>query len=232
MKTLNDISSEIDNILKTDWSKRDGRVVPTTADIQLGNDAIEMEATILYADLKESTAMVKKYYNWFSAEIYKCYLVACCELIKNNDGVITAFDGDRVMGVYIGDSKNSNATKTALQINYIVREVINKKLEAKYPKDPYQIIQAVGIDTSQVFIARTGIRGDNDLVWVGNAANMAAKMCGIRNTGFSSFISSDVFSKISNETKYGGTEKKLMWSEYFWSDYDKNIYGSSWQWSP
>jgi class 3 adenylate cyclase len=232
MKTLTDISSEIDNILKTDWSKREGKVVPTTSDIQLGNDAIEIDATILYADLKESTAMVKKYYNWFSAEIYKCYLLACCELIKNNNGVITAFDGDRVMGVYIGDSKNSNAAKTGLQITYTVKEVINIKLKEKYEKDPYIVSQVIGIDTSKVFVARTGIRGDNDLVWVGNAANMAAKMCGIRGAGYSTFISNEVFTNLSNETKFGGTPQRLMWSEYNWVEFTKNIYGSNWQWQP
>ena len=33
----------------------------------------------------------------------------------------------------------------------------------------------LGIDTSKLFVARTGIRKSNDLVWVGRAANYAAK---------------------------------------------------------
>ena len=117
MKSLDDISSEIRKILKTKWSIREGTVIPSTDTVKLDNDAVELDATILYADLKQSTNMVKNYKNWFAAEMYKCYLLACCELIKNNDGVITSFDGDRVMGIYIGDAKNSNAAKTALQIN-------------------------------------------------------------------------------------------------------------------
>ena len=36
--------------------------------------------------------------------------------------------------------------------------------------------QSVGIDTSELFVARTGIRRANDLVWVGRAANHAAKL--------------------------------------------------------
>jgi len=34
----------------------------------------------------------------------------------------------------------------------------------------------VGIDTSALFVARIGVRNDNDLVWVGRAANYAAKL--------------------------------------------------------
>ena len=33
------------------------------------------------------------------------------------------------MAVYIGDSKNTNAVKTALQINYVVSEVINPAIK-------------------------------------------------------------------------------------------------------
>ena len=128
MKNLNEITSEITQIFRTNWSVRNGGKVPEAQDIKLGNDAVKINATVLYADLKESTKMVNEYKKTFSAEVYKSYLTACCELIKNIDGVITSFDGDRVMAVYIGDSKNTNAVKTALQINYMVLKVINQKI--------------------------------------------------------------------------------------------------------
>jgi hypothetical protein len=35
----------------------------------------------------------------------------------------TAFDGDRVMAVFIGDSKNTSAVKAALQINYVTKHL-------------------------------------------------------------------------------------------------------------
>ena len=36
--------------------------------------------------------------------------------------------------------------------------------------------QSVGVDTSELLVAKTGIRTVNDLVWVGRAANYAAKL--------------------------------------------------------
>jgi uridylate cyclase len=232
MKSLEEIESQVIKIFKTNWEKREGSKVPETSDLKLTNDAVELDATILYADLKESTELVKGYKNWFSAEIYKAYLLSCCELIRNNEGVITSFDGDRVMGIFIGDSKNTNAATTGLQINYVVDKVIIENMKKQYPNNTYKLEQAVGIDNSKVFVARTGIRGDNDLVWVGNAANMAAKMCSIRKNEYRTYISASVYNHLNESVKYGGKPKRLMWDEIYWDDYATNLYASTWWWKP
>ncbi len=135
------------------------------------------------------------------------------------------------MSVFIGDSKNSNAAKAALQINYLVTKVINPKMKSRYPNSSYVLKQAVGIDTSKLFVARTGIRGSNDLVWVGRAANYAAKLCDVRNQEYASFITESVFSKLSKSSKYGGENNRLMWDKFMWSDMGIPAYRSSWHWN-
>jgi len=74
------------------------------------------------------------------------------------------------MAVFIGDSKNSSAAKTALQIKFLTREIINPILKQAYPSSAFQLEQSVGVDTGKLLVARTGVRGANDLVWVGRAA--------------------------------------------------------------
>jgi len=115
MKTLSEIASAIDEILATDWVRRAGQQIPTTEDVKLGNDAVELDGAVLYADLVESTALVNSVKDSVAAEMYKVYLYSACELIRNNGGQITAFDGDRVMGVFIGEKKDDSAAKCALQ---------------------------------------------------------------------------------------------------------------------
>ena len=232
MKTLEEITIEIQQILKTQWARREGKVVPEADDVQLGNDAIELDATVLYADLADSTGLVLGYKDWFSAEVYKSYLRGACEIIKNNEGVVTAFDGDRVMAVYVGDLKNTNAAKTALQIKYLVKEVINPALQKEYPDSAFRLEQSVGIDTGKLLVARTGVRGANDLVWVGRAANFAAKLCSLREGVFASFITEEVFNKLNDTSKFGGDPKKLMWEKVIWSERGIPVYRSSWQWKP
>lgn len=231
MKTLAEIEVGIVEILKTQWKRRNGLKVPEAEDVQLGNDSVELEGTVLYADLEDSTGLVLGYKDWFAAEAYKCYLMAASELIRNNGGTITAFDGDRVMAVFIGDSKNSDAVLCALQISYVVQKVINVKIKEHYKDTSYQLNQAVGIDTSNLFIARTGIRGSNDLVWVGRAANYAAKLCGLREGAYNTYITEEVFNRLNEKSRYGGDTKRLMWEKVMWQERGIAVYRSSWWWT-
>ena len=232
MKSIADLRKSIDEILKSTWERRDGEVVPEPEDLTHSNDAVDLEGTILYADLAESTGLVEGYKDWFAAEIYKTYLLSASELIKNNSGAITAFDGDRVMGVFIGGSKNTSAAKCALQINHMVSQELNPRLKKKYPDSAYEVKHSVGIDTSKLMVTRTGIWGSNDLVWVGRAANYAAKLCSLRTGSYATFITSEVYNKLSESSKFGGDPKQDMWVKFTWDEYGIVAYKSSWRWEP
>ena len=232
MKTRVEIERAIDEILSTRWERREGQTVPEPKDVLLGNDAVDLDATVLYADLAESTALVQGFKDWFAAEVYKIYLLSASELIRSNGGEITAFDGDRVMGVFIGGTKNSDAAKCALQLNYMVRHVINPKIKSRYSTTSFQVEQSVGIDTSPLMAARTGVRGDNDLVWVGRAANYAAKLCSLRDQNNSTFITADVYNRLLDTSKYGGNPKQDMWTKFMWSEMGIVAYKSSFWWKP
>ncbi|MDE8647612.1 adenylate/guanylate cyclase domain-containing protein [Rhodococcus qingshengii] len=213
------------------WTTRDGSVVPDAEDLKLSNDAVKLEGTVLYADLAHSTDMVNEYTDEFAAEVYKNYLYCAARIIRQFDGVITAYDGDRVMGVFIGGSKNSNAAKCALKINSAVTKILRPAIKVQYPDTEFQLDQRVGIDTSDLFVARTGIRGSNDLVWVGRAANNAAKMAAL-STNYPSYISEAVYSKLGADSKYvdGDNRRENMWSNLGSSDLGYVIYGSTYRW--
>ena len=232
MTLTEELANEIDEVFKTQWQERNGNVVPETENVRLGKDAVLLEGTVLYADLAESSTLVKTFPAWYAAEVYKSFLVSACRIIRKNDGTITAFDGDRVMAVYLGDYKNTTAAKTALQINYAVQNIMNPKLKEKYPDKSYALRHAVGIDTSRLFVARTGIRGSNDLVWVGTAANTAAKLCTLREPGYSSYITAAVFNAMHESAKLGGPQKQPMWESRTWEKHGLNLYRSSWWWRP
>jgi class 3 adenylate cyclase len=231
MSFTTDLTKEVDEVFRASWQKRTGYVVPEPSDLKLGNDAVELEGTVLYADLAESTKLVDSETDTFAAEVYKTYLLCAARVIRKNDGVVTAFDGDRVMAVFIGDSKNSSAARAALQINYAVNEIVNPSLKRVYTSNDYTVRQAVGIDTSDLLVARTGIRGSNDLVWVGKAANHAAKLCALRD-GHPSHITEAVFKRLSKETKYSSDGTQTMWERCVWSERNEIIYRSNWQWNP
>ena len=228
MSLGDDLRSEIAHIFGDQWSTRDGQKVPGPEDLKLGNDAARLEATVLYADLAASTGLVETSKPHFAAEAYKAYLHTAAKIIRSEGGAITAYDGDRIMAVFIGESKNTSSARTALKINYAVKKIINPAIKAQYPSATYELKQTVGIDTSPLFISRTGIRGSNDLVWVGRAANYAAKLSDL-SPDYPTWITADVYSRLQEVAKI--TNGKAMWESRLWTSMgNQTIYRSSWYW--
>jgi class 3 adenylate cyclase len=220
-----DLRSEVVQTFKSQWSSRNGRVVPIETDLQLTNDTVHFnQATILYADLSGSTKMVDNSPWELAAEVYKSFLQCSARVIRQNGGEITSYDGDRIMAVYVKKNRNSAAARTALQINYCVEKIINPALQSEY-KTTYAIRHRVGIDTSEVRVARTGIRGANDLVWVGRAPNYAAKLSD-SSTAFSSWITKDVYDQLTDEIKF--SKGRNVWEERRWKQTGLTVYGSTW----
>src|SRR6266699_3656973 len=120
-----DLEKDVKNIFESKWKQRDGRVVPDLENLSLGNDAVTFKATVLYADMADSTKLVDSQKQHFAAKMYKAYLRCAATIINNEQGTITAYDGDRVMAVFLGDTKETSAVRSALKINYAVDEIIN-----------------------------------------------------------------------------------------------------------
>jgi class 3 adenylate cyclase len=225
------LKAQVTNIFRDTWTTREGYVVPDPADLQLGNDAVYFDrATVLYADLSQSTILVDSKTWWFAAEVYKTYLHCAARLIREEGGEIVSYDGDRVMGIFIGSTQSNSAVRCGLKINYAVKSIINPALKTKYPDETYSVKHVVGIDTSKIHAARTGVRGDNDIVWVGRAANYAAKLCDLSNET-PTWITHEVFTDLKDDTKYGGNPKQLMWKEWTWNTNNNHkIHSSNYTW--
>lgn len=231
MGLADDLNSRATEIFKTPWKEREAKAVPEPEDVALGNDAVTLQGTVLYADLAESTALVDGYKPGFAARVYKAYLHCASKAILAEGGVITAFDGDRVMGVFVESGRNASAARCALKINYCVVKIINPILEQREPKVGYRVAHAVGVDSSQLFVARTGVRGSNDLVWVGRAANYAAKLCSLREGAYASWITKDVYDALTDKEKIGPNGNP-MWESRTWTARGLTVYRSSWNWKP
>ena len=231
MGLASDLEKEVKAIFAEAWVEKDGQVVPDPADLRLSNDARHFErATVLYADLSGSTKLVDGYKWGFAGEIYKSYLVCAAKIIRACEGTITAYDGDRVMAVFLGDSQTTNAAQCGLQINWSVIHIVNPALKKQYPNENYEVKQVVGIDTSELRAARIGVRGGNDLVWVGRAANYAAKLTECRSV-YPTWITEQAYKIMADRAKFGGQEKKNMWTQFKWTGMnDIPVYGSSWRW--
>lgn len=228
MSLKDDLSKFCQEVFQSSWETTDGRKVPDEdSRLTLKNTAITIEGTVLYADIDGSTAMVDGYKNWFAAEIYKTYLYCCARIISAEDGVVTAYDGDRVMAVFIGERKNTRAVRAALKIKWAVDEIIMPLKNKRFKDDKFQLKHVTGIDTSSLFVAKTGARGTNDLVWVGRAANYAAKLTSLPSTF--TYITENVYKVLADEAKT--SSGRSMWESVTWNTFNNStIYRSNWGW--
>lgn len=229
MSLKDDLKAEVKATFATQWDVQTTTSVPEPGDLRLNaNHAKDLEtATVLYADLDGSTNMVDNFDWTFSAEAYKTYLRCAAQIIKSEDGVVTAYDGDRIMAVFTGDLKNTSAVRCALKINYAVCEIIRPAMKAQYPSKVFMLKHVVGVDTSRLRTARIGVHGDNDLVWIGRAANYAAKLTGLPEKA--TWITKTVYDQMSKDVKYAkGTD---MWELRHWTPMSNMpIYCSTYYW--
>jgi class 3 adenylate cyclase len=222
------LDEEVGEIFRTRWDERDGITVPSDDSVGLGNEGVRLTATVLYADMSDSTALVNTKSNTFAAEIYKTYLHCAAKIIRSEGGAVTAYDGDRVMAVFMGDVKNTPAARTALKINYALREIVTPAMKKIYSSTNYIPRGVVGIDTSKLFVAKTGVRGANDLVWVGRAANYAAKLTALPHA-YASYITAPVFQAMLDEIKFW--DGRAIWQPVLWDTFNnETIYRSNWSW--
>lgn len=215
MTLKTELLAEANKTLTAKWDEQVTTNIPAPEDLSLNsNHAKHLEsATVLYADLDGSTNMVNDYIWWFSAEIYKIYLRSAAQIIRSEGGTITAYDGDRIMAIFVGDCKNTSAVKAALKINYAVEEILRPAIKGTYPNTAFTLNHCIGIDTSALHASRIGVRGDNDIVWVGRAANYAAKLSALPTKPI--WITKDVFDVINKSVK--DSQGAPMWEKRLWT---------------
>ncbi|MFF4846191.1 adenylate/guanylate cyclase domain-containing protein [Streptomyces collinus] len=231
-----DIRSDLDKLVGTPWSVRNGTVVPDTDGVKLySNDAVKLDAVYLYADLLGSTKLARDYTWQTAGKVIRASLHTASKIIKAFEGEIRSYDGDRVMGIFIGGSKNSNAAKAALRINYALKDIVQPALYANLPtlqSGGYQPRMCAGIASGEAVIARAGVRGRSDLVSIGRAPNVAAKLSDIREAGtYRTYITADVYKRLDEQAKLskgvnmwearsakvGGEQMTIYRSNYWWS---------------
>ncbi|WP_326945445.1 hypothetical protein OG439_38525 [Amycolatopsis sp. NBC_01307] len=198
------------------------------------NGAVLLDAVYLYADLADSTRLARDFNVKVAAKVIRSFLDASCRVIRARGGTITSFDGDRVMAIFVGDTKNSNAAKCALQINYAVKKVIRPAVTARFStirESGFVVSHCVGVAGGKTMLVRGGVRGSNDLVSIGRAPNVAAKLSDVRNGEFHSYITESVYKNMLDSSKM--SDKTNMWTSVSREvgGEKMTVYKSAWTWN-
>jgi len=229
-----DLESQVKDILNVSWNERDGAVVPSTNDVNLSDGAVRLDAAYVYADLADSTTLARNFDRRTAARVVRAYLRVMSRLIESLGGEIRSFDGDRVMGIFVGKTKRTSAAKCCLKMNWAFLNIVRPAVDDKFSslkEGGYTLEHCAGADTGDVLLVRGGVRGSNDLVSIGEAPSIAARLSEMREAPFRSMITRAVFDSMLDEAKF--TDGKPMWESRSLTikAKDYTVYRSNWHWS-
>jgi adenylate cyclase len=234
MAFSNIIKSDNAEIFRVVYKKRKGQVVPETSDIVMKDQAVMLDATYLYADLAGSSQLAQTMYPETTATILRAFLRASSKIIRQYNGHIRSFDGDRVMGIFIGPTKNDQAVRAGLGINWAVSEVIHPAIKERWNDvdAAWKIGHGVGIDTGEAMLVTAGIRDNSDIISIGPAPNVAAKLSSER--AYKTWITKAVLDELSHDSLYSNGSR--MWStspaHLRVGAQAYTVYGSNYWWEP
>lgn len=235
MGLKDELSRDI-SIIRQDLDVRNGPIFAGSV-VALESGAVKLDATILYATLTQPYPLTTDVRQEAAVKITQVFLRCMSRLIIAHGGTVASFSGDRIMGVFLGDMRNTNAATCALKMNYVTSKMIAPVVQEyfTYVADIFPFSYGIGIDTSPVMVTRVGLCGSTDLVWVGRAPNLAAKLSEIQNKLYHSYISENVFFMLFEQAKFGpGKDKELMWEEsrFEYIGESLRVYRSAWNWEP
>jgi len=162
-----------------------GRELPDIDDIDLAAGR-SLKAAILYNDLRGFSQMIASNPDRRSLLVLDSFVSEMTRITSEFHGVVVDCAGDRIMSVFCRPHNDTSvrpiheAVICAFWMQTVVYRVLNPILnQIKLPS----ISCGIGIDYGQVTVARVGIRNRNKLVFLGNAANWAAKIEDIAGAG-------------------------------------------------
>jgi class 3 adenylate cyclase len=177
---------------------RDITFIPCKTDFNDYNGIYNLNGVALFADFGGTTNLIDSYDKVFSSWLIKSYLTIVAHIVKHAGGIITAFEGDGVMTIFMGDTKENDAVKCAFQIHWVVVNIIQPQIDILFPELKYKMGHVIGIDSSDLSAVKTDVWDHYDLLWIGRAANYAANFTRINEEEFSTYITSSVYSNLSN----------------------------------
>jgi adenylate cyclase len=214
------IDTKVAEIIDDAFETSNITYVPDINDTKLtfGNKGLKLTATVLFIDMRGSTAVLNNHNKTSVAKIHKAYFHTIVTIAKSLGGEVRSFNGDGMLVLFQGTTKTklSDAVSAAMKMKWMLTSSdskVKKKME-KYTAVNF----GIGIHYGDILCAKVGIAGENnrDLVWIGNAVNKSVKIGDKIHNDIG--ISANVYSNLEDRVKYI-TEK-----DWYGNDVQKDIW--------
>ena len=223
MSLLTDLEAKVAGYMAGDYKVTKKQTVPNPEDIPLGNEAAELEATVLFLDVRQSSDITNTFRRQTAAKMMKAYFDGAVRVINANDGYVRSFNGDGMLAIFVGDLQSNHAVKAAMQVKWFVNDVLEPKFRKYFEGNAGALGNAldfsvgVGLDQGTIFAVRVGIKGTNDVAWVGRCTNTAAKLSATTSSPRNIAVTRAVYSRLNDDRKLSSGAQ--MWSDETFHDF-------------
>jgi len=165
-------------------------------------------ATILFADLRDSTSMAETMDVNGMVELLNAFLSTIAQCVIAEGGVVDKFLGDGVMAIFNGDDGADGARAAARAVLRMQRAVAALNVKRSSDSEP-TIRFGAGVHTGTVVLATVGLRERSDFTALGDTVNTAARLSGVcKLYGVEAVLSGETVSRLdgnSTQTRPLGT---------------------------
>lgn len=202
------IENKVNSVLKEAFIQYDVTAIPDIENtsetrLTLGNTGLLGEFVFLYVDMRGSSSFTDQHRLQTISKIYKAYHHCMVECIKEFDGKVRSFDGDRVLGVFGGNRKINSSIECAMKMTGCRYDILQPKIKATFSNPNFSL--GIGISTGTAMVSKAGVgydKNNRDLIWLGDPPNLGAKLSDVAESPFTIYICEKTFAKISDSNRY------------------------------
>ena len=171
---------------------------------KLNDSGREIEATILFSDIRSFTSFSENSLPYDIVHILNRYFDTLGEDIDSHGGYIDKYMGDGIMAIF-GLDQNSDES-SAFQAVSAAMEMMNslnyfnKYLASRFDHE-FKI--GIGIHTGKVIVGNLGYRKKKEFTAIGDTVNTASRIESLnKKAGTSILISEETYSKIKDQFRW------------------------------
>ncbi|MBI5883236.1 MAG: HAMP domain-containing protein [Elusimicrobia bacterium] len=134
---------------------------------------------ILFSDVRGFTSMTEKLDADEVVGLLNLYLNLQSEVVYQHKGTVDKFVGDEIMALFTGDGAQAAAARASLEIQRYVASLN----ASRAGKGLREIQIGIGLNAGDVVMGNMGSERRMDYTVIGDAVNVAARLCGAAGAG-------------------------------------------------
>ncbi len=166
-------------------------------------DSKEQDVAIMFTDIVGFTNISEKMHPREVMQLLSEYQTLMVDAIFANNGTVDKFIGDAVMANFGTPHTNGNDAQNAFDCALEMQEKMIEWNEARRAKDLPEIRHRIGIHFGPCFVGNVGSEQRIEFAVVGDAVNVASRICDAGKTIGSNFvISVDLFKRLETTENF------------------------------